>query len=347
MIPRAMTQSQNLLALTVIALTCLPLCSGFVAPSSSIRTQHLNKVTPQPPLIHTLPRSSEKVPKDDSSLTKLYMAGDGGGGGLKGALFSLLGVGLIVLYVGTNFLPMMAGGGGRDLSIADSVVTRQDAPGKLQNNEFKGDRLSRSSIQEKLNTVPVFYLVNSDGEMDADIYMSYADAKDAAGSKTVKATTLDQVTYPLVLKRGRMRMAPPPSSIEKAEEQIRTASESGESSRTYRLVPSKTAVSAAKDFNMDLADSDIPLFVADRLAFAGNKGPQLPLFLEKDDCETSYNRLRDSSSKLPEKPNIRTTTLMDTLKSMETGSRPGVSQLAFYSSAEDLIQATDMMQSQQ
>lgn len=60
---------------------------------------------------------------------------------------------------------------------------------------------------------------------------------------------------------------------------------------------------------------------------------------------TSYNRLRgDSNSKLPETPNVRTTTLLDTLTSMEKGTRPGVSQLAFYATAEDLLKATDMMQ---
>jgi len=113
----------------------------------------------------------------------------------EGLLYSLLGVGVVILFVGTTlFLPM--GGGDRDLSIADSVVTRQDIPGKLQNYEAAGDRLSRSSIQEKLNTVPVFYVVDKNDVMGTDIYMSYYDAKDVADAKslTVKATTLDQVT---------------------------------------------------------------------------------------------------------------------------------------------------------
>lgn len=140
-------------------------------------------------------------------------------------------------------------------------------------------------------------------------------------------------------------MAPPPTAIQKAEEDVITDSEGRAFvAKSYRLVPSKTALKDAAAFSTDLAESDIPLFVADRLAFAGPKGPQLPLFLEKDDCITSYQRLRGSSTRLPETPNIRTTTLMDTLTSMEKGTRPGVSQLAFYSSAEDLIKATDLMQ---
>jgi hypothetical protein len=34
---------------------------------------------------------------------------------------------------------------------------------------------------------------------------------------------------------------------------------------------------------------------------------------------------------------------MDELNSMEKGTRPGVTQLAFYASADDLLQATEMM----
>ena len=79
--------------------------------------------------------------------------------------------------------------------------------------------------------------------------------------------------YPLVFKRGRMRMAPPPAEIEKAEQEL--ASTEGGSQKVYRLIPSKAAVSQAKEFNMNLVESDVPLFVADRLAFASANGPQL------------------------------------------------------------------------
>lgn len=133
-------------------------------------------------------------------------------------------------------------------------------------------------------------------------------------------------------------MSAPPVAVRKAEEQV-----AAKGDKSYRLVPSQAAAKDAASFKMNLADGDIPLYVADRLAFAGPRGPQLPLFLEKADCVTSYQRLRGSSSALPEAPNIRTTTLMDTLASMEKGTRPGLSQLAFYSSAEDLTKADEMM----
>ncbi len=142
-----------------------------------------------------------------------------------------------------------------------------------------------------------------------------------------------------MLKRGRMRMAPPPPEIERAENALTAAS-----GTTYRLVPSQIAVEQAKEFDMNLLTSgDIPLFVADRLAFASSSGPQVPLFLDKADCVLSYQRLRQGKSSLPEQPTIRTTTLFQTLESMEHGTRPGVGQLAFYATTEDLMKASELI----
>ena len=68
------------------------------------------------------------------------------------------------------------------------------------------------------------------------------------------------------------------------------------------------------------------------------------MFLEKEDCITSYNRLRKAGgNKLPEEPNIRTTTFFDIVQSMEKGTRPGVRQLQFYATADDLLRASEML----
>ncbi|CAJ1966889.1 unnamed protein product [Cylindrotheca closterium] len=263
------------------------------------------------------------------------MDDEGNGPGTLTSIGILL---IMILFVGTGLAPMM-GGGDRDLSIADSVVTRQDSPQKLKNYESTQDRLSRATIQEKLSAVPVFYL-SEGGNMQTDIFLSYQEANDVAAGKngvSVKVTSLDQVMYPLILQRGRMRMAPPPPEIEKAEAQL-----SENPGKKYRLIPSKPSVEQANEYKLNLLENDVPLFVADRLAFAGSKGPQLPLFVDKSDCMLSYQRLRSGKSSLPEQPNIRTTTLLDELYSMEKGTRPGVSQLAFYATAEDVNQAASL-----
>ena len=142
-------------------------------------------------------------------------------------------------------------------------------------------------------------------------------------------------------------MAPPPKEVATAELELNSDDQkmkSSSTSVTYQLIASKAASNQAKEFQLDLGGgNDIPLFVADRLAFASSDGPQVPLFLDKDDCVLSYQRLREGKSTLPENPNIRTTTLMETLNSMEKGTRPGVSQLAFYATADDVNKAAEML----
>jgi hypothetical protein len=270
----------------------------------------------------------------------LLMSREGEGSGILAAL----GGGFIIaLFVVTSFFPFI-GGKETPMGLADLVVTKQDAPGKLANFESEKYRLSRSAIQEKLNAVPIFYLTNDDGSMKTDLFTSYDDAREAAGSGAVKATTMDQVTYPLLLRRGRMRMAPPPFEVQQAEDALERE---GAVVKQFKLIPSKQAMRDAAELNMDVDANDIPLFVADRLAFQGSKGPQVPLFLEKADAITSYNRLRESSgasTRLSEVPTIRSTTLLDELRSMEKGTRPGVSQLAFYATADDLLRADALIQ---
>lgn len=281
-------------------------------------------------------RFGDVSPRNPDS--KLLMANNNQGGTGTAVIAGLL----LFIFVAGSLLPLAGTFNQKStFSISDSVVTKQDAPGKLANSERKEFSLSRSQIQEKLNSVPVFYIA-TDGTMGTDLYMSYEDAVAASGpSSTVKGTTLDQVMYPLVLKRGRMRMAPPPSEVEKAESVIMSMEMS--ESPFYRLIPSKTSVEQAKEFGLELTKSDVPLFVADRLAFASQKGPQLPLFLDKEDCVTSYKRLRTAKSSLPEEPSIRTSTLLNTIFSMERGTRPGLSQLSFYSTAGDLLRLTEML----
>jgi len=277
--------------------------------------------------------------------SKLFMVNDKGPGGTGVSITAAI---LLFIFVAGSLLPLAGTFGTKgQMSIADSVVTRQDASGKLQNLESKKLSLSRSAIQEKLNSVPVFFITttgNGGSNIDTDIYLSFEDANAASArisSSTVKGTTLDQVMYPLVLKRGRMRMAPPPVDVERAERKLLDLDKSD--APAYRLIPSKVSVQQAREFNLELSNSDIPLFVADRLAFGSPKGPQLPLFLDKDDCIASYKRLRQGKSALPEEPNIRTSTLLETLVSMERGTRPGVSQLAFYATAGDLLRLTEML----
>ncbi|KAL3800194.1 LOW QUALITY PROTEIN: hypothetical protein HJC23_001115, partial [Cyclotella cryptica] len=186
---------------------------------------------------------------------------------------------------------------------------------------------SRAKIQLKLSNLPVFYLV-SDRKMNEKIFFSFSEAE--AVSKEVPGAT-----SPLILKHGKIQSASTPQKILQAQESL--------SELSFTLVPSTTALKDAKATEVNLKENDVPLFVVDRLAFASNKGPQVPLFLERNDAIISYNRLRESGANtLPAEPNIRTTSLLDVLDSMERGTKPGVTQLQFYGNADDVLKADEM-----
>ena len=63
-----------------------------------------------------------------------------------------------------------------------------------------------------------------------------------------------------------------------------------------------------------------------------------------DDCIASYKRLQQGKSSLPKETMIRTTSLLETLISMEIGSCPGVNQLAFYATEEVLTKLAELQQ---
>jgi len=266
----------------------------------------------------------------------------------------VLGLIVALLVFSGDLLPLLSGQlGSKTAPLAESVAFRNsDGTSSLVStntnvNPTMSDkyRLSRGKIQEKISAIPVFYVTLEDETIDGtNFYLSGDDAAAAADNsssekKVVKATTLDQVQYPLILRRGRMRMAPPPVEVSKAE---------ANSDVKYTLIPSKQAIADAAEFNVKLAPNDFPLFLADRLAFSQVDGTiQVPLFLAKRDCITSYERLQKNSgnykaSSLPEKPILRVTTLNDELFSMEKGTRPGQTQLAVYATAEDVNKAIEL-----
>lgn len=151
------------------------------------------------PKIHvaTGSRSSQLVPADLSPrpLSTALTMSSSGGGSSKGIVTAAGLLFIVILFVGGSILPMMDMGraGGGVAPLANSVATRDQGAQQQQVVTNDKYRLSRAAIQEKLNTVPVFYVVGGNGEMGTDLYLSYNDAKDVAGSKIVKATTLDQV----------------------------------------------------------------------------------------------------------------------------------------------------------
>ena len=335
--------------LIVALLAAVGPSNGFVVPSHhavSPSTTIGTRSTQQHVVVTDL--TSKFTGTSTSTTAGLRMAGDSDNGG--GILTKVALAGVLFVFLLTSILPflseMQADG---PANLSGAVATR-DTPESYKGYENNYDRLSRAKIQEKLSRVPAFYLVDKvTGRMAPEIYASYEDAVDASKAGdgfTVKATTLNQVMYPLLLKRGRMMMPPPPSEVANAEEALR--GEDGTplaDSMNYKLIPSAQAQKSAADMDLKLETNDLPLFVADRLAFAASGGgAQVPLFFEKEDAISSYQRLQQqSASKLPAEPVIRATSLLDQLETMEKGTRPGTKQLEFYAATDDLMRADALM----
>ena len=300
---------------------------GFATPStsqhtSSSRIHHDNSIK--------LSKISVVYPS-----TQLYMSDEKEGPGLVQSVFIS---GVLLFFAASAFAPLtlLTDQSPSTLSLGDSVITKQDG-NKLKTYQSKLDALSEAKIQEKLSNIPVFYLADDNGGIGNRFYLSYNQAKNEASDKIVKVTTLDQVMYPLILKQGNTKAS------NKTPEEIKSARQNVDEKTSYKLVPSKAALSEG---DMSLKEGDIPLFVVEKLAFAGDDGkPQVPLFTEKGDGIVSYARLRESGgNKLPQEPSIRTTTLLGVIESMEKGTRPGVGQLEFYANADDVIKADEMAQ---
>lgn len=177
----------------LLSILCLQACSAFTSYSPITSRDHWRSLKQIQNAGFTSSLGiQEKGERAGVAKTRLNMMDEEGNG--PGLLTSIGIVLIMIIFVGSAFVPLM-GGGDRDLSIADSVVTRQDAPQKLKNYESSQDRLSRATIQEKLSAVPVFYL-SEGGNMQTDIFLSYQQAADAATGKegvSVKVTSLDQV----------------------------------------------------------------------------------------------------------------------------------------------------------
>ena len=279
-----------------------------------------------------------------SSMLRMSSDDEEGGLGTVTAIFASV----VLLYFSVSALTPLVGSIATQTTTGDlssSVVSRQDAvASKGQKRQSKFDVVSTQRIQQKLRNIPVFYL--SDGTitatLDERLFLSYNDAElSRKENEIVRATTMDQVFYPLILKKDEVvnikSLGDTPSEVLKAIET--------RDGKQYQLLPSKAAIEDARATNTVLQPNDIALFKVERLAFASNEGPQVPLFTERQDAITSYKRLAEGSSTLPPEPVVKSTSLFDVVESMELGSRPGVGQLAFYANADD-VQEADRLSSE-
>ena len=167
-------------------------------PRSPLKHAHIS------PLPWVPSRASITSASSITANTSLQMSFDDDNQQGSNILASLIVIGILAIFVVSGVAPMVqlaTSPNTVDVNLGDAVATRQDNA-RYAAQQRQGqvpetsqyERLSRAKIQEKLNRVPVFYLVDGNGQMKSHIYLSYGDAvKTKTESVTVKCTTLDQV----------------------------------------------------------------------------------------------------------------------------------------------------------
>ena len=206
-------------------------------------------------------------------------------------------------------------------------------------------RLTKRELHAKLAQVPVFVVRDGNGAIvisDADtgsIFFSKRDADEnakIAKPAKVSATTFDELYFSLVAKKDK------PSVYEGIVAKSNP-------SATYKLVaPSSTCSDIPVEWKATHSENDVPLYRVSNLAFEDPAGLILPLFINKADAVSSFDRLQTSKAKaegaaeVKKSPEILTTSILDLINLFQTG---GFESRAFeiFPDVDTIREAKEMM----
>lgn len=260
-------------------------------------------------------------------------------------------------------------------------VARQEntpATAKLKSSSGESDRgamtrLTKREINTKLAQIPVFLALDQDdaivikentgriffSKKEADSFANENKAKVAATSlvtltlsRTLTLTittnlnpiynpnTQDELYLSLVAKKSKPSVVG--GLVAKSDP-----------SATYIFVPSKAALSdAASEWKSVHSENDVPLFRVPKMAFEDPAGLILPLFQNKADALSSYERLQASKQANGEGggtggakiavPDIQTTSLLDIINLFNTGGFESRA-LEIFPDMENIEQAKSLM----
>lgn len=180
-------------------------------------------------------------------------------------------------------------------------------------------KLTKRELNAKLAQLPVFLVVDDSngGIVTKDgtgfIYLNKGDAdaysKQNSGC-TVTATSLDEIYLSLVAKKVK-------SSV------VGGIVAKSDFSAQYRFVPTKSSLNdVPSEWRGTHSDNDVPLFRVQKMAFEDPQGLILPLFTNKADAITSYERMQASKTEKTtdsRTPEIQTTSLLDIIDLFNTG----------------------------
>lgn len=217
---------------------------------------------------------------------------------------------------------------------------------------FAAAKYSKKTLSEKLAQVPVFAVTNASGQpylanMDGSgsqvglIFFSHDDALKMLTDMQKNPGAADARVYIMGLDKAyeMVKARPTPSGIR---------SSSGEElTMVFRFFPDSRQVKAAEALSrgggpklrVRRGDSDsggsgsvdgVPVFVAKGLTVRKGKENVVPLFLNKEDLDSAWAKLRSANKDLPQNAHVVVGNLLYIIQQMEKGETPELQHMGFF-----------------
>ncbi|CEM06928.1 unnamed protein product [Vitrella brassicaformis CCMP3155] len=274
-------------------------------------------------------------------------------GGTKKLITGIAISGLLTLVYLRGFFADMG-------SISQQIAANlKGEPAQMQNVNPRaqmGQALSRAEITRKLDQVPVFYVVTSDGRVNIDqsgdrrmgrFFLEPSEATQALEDLKMSdyiqwkdafigAARLGDVYFPLVKKEGKLKSFP----------------YYVDTSAAFAVVPSNKELANAQKRIPNWSEGpgkagEVPIWGTQSLAFEGDGDSptsrlRIPLFIRLEDLEESWRRLKAESPTLPDKPDVRASTLGSSVEMLEEGGTPlSPKVFEFFPSPDAIQKASD------
>ncbi|EME32242.1 Protein TIC 22, chloroplastic [Galdieria sulphuraria] len=203
----------------------------------------------------------------------------------------------------------------------------------------------KKNLKSKLSQVPVFAVTNSDGQpylvedgndkvQKGYIFFSPEDAGRMMTKVKQANGTEDIQIHVIGLDKAYEMVSNPPTSSGLKDEEGR------ELMMTFLLHPDSEQVQKARELlkreKKKPAFDGIPVFVARGLMLRKGDESNVPVFLDKDDLELAWKRLRESDKSLPQHPVIEIADLFQLLKEIEKGDKEELRSLGFFASRKSI-----------
>lgn len=198
---------------------------------------------------------------------------------------------------------------------------------------------SSLSISEKLSQVPVFavtnasgqpYLANTDGSGSqvGYIFFSHEDALIMLKDMQKNPSASDARVYIMGLDKAyeMVKAKPTPSGIR--------GSGGEELTMVFRFFPDSKQVKHAQGLLRKLRIRQpvegVPVFVAKGLTLRKGSENIVPLFLTKEDVDSTWSKLRGSDKQLPQHATVEVGNLLYIIQQMEKDEHPDLKKLGFF-----------------